>query len=642
MLNFTYRCQRRLVRELRKRAGGRDVALDAWCYRWPPPRKSGRNLALRWAELAPWGGDPQRPSLVPSWATNEEARAVIEAADRICAHEFNLLGSGPVQLGDKIDWHVDFKSGYRWDASVHHARIRWGDLPEGVDIKVPWELSRCMHFASLGLADWITGDARYYHEWKTQLRNWIEANPVAFGVNWACAMDVAMRAVNWLNATIWFRQRIQADEDHKFFAALVESIWHHGLHIERNLEWRGPGDSQAGNHLLADLVGLLAIGAFFGNTRKGARWWRFAKHWIEHEMFHQVNPDGTNFETSTSYHRMVMEMFLWADTLAILRDDPFSESYRLRLGLMAEFVAAYSAPGGVAAQFGDNDSGRLVSAGLDDGQDHRYLTKGQCGFGGGLNRLLLRGNMPIPGSENPDTQTFPDSGLHFMRQGNAWAGLRAGPVSHGGAHAHCDQLSFVLNIAGRDILVDRGTGIYSPNPAKRNRFRSTALHNTAQINGWEQNGFGQQRAEIFQMPDHSQGRILHAQAGVAVAEWEAEHRGFERHRQGLRHSRKVRMTCNRFEIEDFFQALQAGDRLEWHFHFAPGVSCRLDEGQLHLIANDIVVRIRWNFPATADIEQVNHSIAYGVEIPASTLTIITAATDDSANLPYQFQIIWNG
>jgi hypothetical protein len=619
-LNFAYRCQRRLERELRKRGGGRDVALDALIYQ-TARRSASKDLVLHWAQLAPWGDESQRQGLVPSWATDDEARAVIDAAERACAHEFDLLGSGPVHLGDKIDWHVDFKSGFRWDTSIHHAKIRWDDLPEGVDIKVPWELSRCMHFASLGLADWITGDARYYQEWKTQLRDWIDANPVAFGVNWACAMDVAMRAVNWLNAVMLFQPRIAQDPDEKFFATLGESLWHHGLHIKRNLEWAGPGGSLPGNHFLADLTGLLAIGGFFNHTRRGRAWWNFASKQLEHEISRQVHPDGCNYETSTSYHRMVMEMFLWADTLAAVTNDPFSAGYRDQLGKMAAFVAAYSAPGGAAAQFGDNDSGRLLWGGVDDGRDHRYLTRGPCGFGGGLNRILLRGRLPLPEGPAPGSIAFLDGGFYFVRRGAAWVGLRAGRVSHGGAHAHCDQLSFVLNLGGQDIFVDRGTGVYTPDPVTRNRYRSTASHNVCQINGWEQNGFSHGRNSVFSMPDHSQARVRRFAEDGACSEWEAEHRGFERMRAGMNSVRKARVTENSLEIQDRIEHLQVGDQLEWRFHLAPGLQAECDDGGMLLKTQGFIIRLKWDFPASAAIAETCHSPSYGVETPAAVLNL---------------------
>jgi hypothetical protein len=635
-LNFAYRCQRKLERELRKRGGGRDVALDALIYQTARSRSPSKDLALHWAQLAPWGEESQRQGLVPSWATDDEARAVIDAADRACAHEFDLLGSGPVHLGDKIDWHVDFKSGYRWDASVHHAKIRWGDLPEGVDIKVPWELSRCMHFASLALADWITGDARYYQEWKTQLRDWIDANPVAFGVNWTCAMDVAMRAVNWLNAVMLFQQRIAQDPDEEFFTTLCESLWHHGLHIERNLEWAGPGGSLPGNHFLADLTGLLAIGGFFKHTRRGRAWWNFASKQLEHEISRQVHPDGCNYETSTSYHRMVMEMFLWADTLAENIGKPFSRAYRGRLDRMADFVAAYTPPGGKAAQIGDNDSGRLLQAGIDDGSDHRYLIQGECGFGGRLNRLLLRGTMPTPAGKSSESG-FPNGGFHFICDEGAWLGLRAGSFALGGAHAHCDQLAVLLTLGGEDFLVDRGTGIYTPDPAKRNRYRSTCQHNILMVNDWEQNPIHEARNSVFRLQDVTHATVTRwdPQQGI----WEAAHYGYERLVPGMTCTRKVTKKPMLLTLTDRINALRAGDNITWHFHFAPGLDLELSGSQLVAKGDRASLSMGWGFIAEAEIIDVWHSPAYGVEVAAKALRLRRTALPNESE--FSMHIRWS-
>ena len=639
-LNFCYRCGRRGIREFRKRGGGLDVAFDHWLYRIRHGPLPGRGRILKWAAMAPWGERLPARGESSEWVTDEESLALIAAADRACAQEFDLLGSGLVRLGEQIDWHCDFKSGHRWDAALPHGRIRWDNVPAGADVKVPWELSRCLHFAALGLADWFTGDARYYAEWKAQVRHWMAANAVGRGVNWACAMDVGMRAVNWLNAAWLFRERIEQDDDPAFFGAFAESLWHHGLHVERNLEWSGPGGRLAGNHFLANLVGLLAIGAFFRDTSKGRQWWSFAKRWLEEEMLRQVNADGTNYETSTSYHRMVMEMFLWSDTIAERSGEPFSECYHERFDRMGEFVASYSAPGGTAAQFGDNDSGRLMAAGVDDGMDHRYLTPGKCGFGGRLNRLLLRGTLRLPGGRSPTPSSFPAGGFHFIRRDAVWVGLRAGPVSHGGAHAHCDQMSFVLSVGGRDIFVDRGTGVYTPDPDQRNRYRATAAHNVCQINDWEQNGFGRARGDVFRMPDHTRARVIRVADDPRGAEWEAEHRGFERHRAGLRCRRKVGVTAQQVAIQDHFDHLRAGDRLEWRFHLAPGLQGECATDGMRVTAPGLRVLLAWDFAAVAAIEPVHHSPAYGVETPAEVLRL--RAVVESPGLSYRFLISWGG
>ena len=52
-----------------------------------------------------------------------------------------------------------------------------------------------------------------------------------------------------------------------------------------------------------------------------------------------------------------------------------------------------------------------------------------------------------------------------------------------GGHAHADALSLVLTIGGRPLLIDPGTATYTMNPAARDRFRSTAMHNTVALNG---------------------------------------------------------------------------------------------------------------------------------------------------------------
>ncbi len=57
-------------------------------------------------------------------------------------------------------------------------------------------------FRSLAAAFRLTDDAGYLDELGAQLRVWIDANPVEFGVNWACTMDVAIRGVNWVAALV--------------------------------------------------------------------------------------------------------------------------------------------------------------------------------------------------------------------------------------------------------------------------------------------------------------------------------------------------------------------------------------------------------------------------------------------------------
>lgn len=100
-----------------------------------------------------------------------------------------------------IDWQVDFKSGWRWDPTTLGVTSPIGHKP-GVDIKVPWELARLQHLLTLAAGFALGGQLgfaaaqAYAREFRDQVLDFIAFNPAGLGVNWACAMDVAIRAAN--------------------------------------------------------------------------------------------------------------------------------------------------------------------------------------------------------------------------------------------------------------------------------------------------------------------------------------------------------------------------------------------------------------------------------------------------------------
>jgi hypothetical protein len=62
-----------------------------------------------------------------------------------------------------------------------------------------------------------------------------------------------------------------------------------------------------------------------------------------------------------------------------------------------------------------------------------------------------------------------------------------GPLGYLNAgHAHADALSVTLSVAGQPLLIDPGTGGYTIDRTLRDRFRSTAAHNTIVLDGrWQ-------------------------------------------------------------------------------------------------------------------------------------------------------------
>src|SRR5689334_1411093 len=80
----------------------------------------------------------------------DHAQRTREAAERALNHVFDLLGSGPVHLGERINWQCDFKSGFTWSRDVLPDDQDTLLLDVACDIKMPWELSRCHHLVTLG------------------------------------------------------------------------------------------------------------------------------------------------------------------------------------------------------------------------------------------------------------------------------------------------------------------------------------------------------------------------------------------------------------------------------------------------------------------------------------------------------------
>lgn len=294
-----------------------------------------------------------------------------------------------------IDWHLDFKSGYRWLESAHHQKVKYAHQP-GVDIKVPWELARMQNLPRLALAYAVTKDAcskTFVNEFHNQIMDFIASNPPRYGVNWHCTMDVAIRIVNWL-VGFDILSACDVEFDAAFIKAFRRSVYEHGQHIIKNLEG---SPTMRSNHYLADIVGLLFVAAYLPCTPKTDSWLAFAVQELIASVDHQFHPDGSNFEASTSYHRLSSEMVIYATALVLglpasKRDalqtynpklhrsnpplklmplpfypipgsrhqSPFPNWYIQRLEKMAEFILHITRPDGLMPQIGDNDSGRLL------------------------------------------------------------------------------------------------------------------------------------------------------------------------------------------------------------------------------------------------------------------------------------------
>jgi hypothetical protein len=510
------------------------------------------------------------------------SKEIIEDANKICAHYFDLLGSGKanvdIQAG-KIDWHKDFKSGERWEPRVLYTDtiIVRGN---GSDIKVPWELSRFQHLPTLGKAYWLTSDEKYATEFVNEISDWIDSNPPQYGVNWTCTMDIAIRAVNWIWGYELFKNSPQITDE--LLAKSLRSLIIHARHIAVNLErtsrltelasdllihrefnvgtlkpaWRGTNS----NHYLSDIVGLVYLGVIFPEFKDAKKWSDFGIKELISEMEGQVYPDGVDYEGSISYHRLVTELFLSATLLCLKNGMTFPKWYIERLEKMIEFVMHYTKPDGTAPQIGDNDDGRLhIVANYGDWNrlDHRYLLSvGAVAFNRAdlkqaagefheeafwlLGKEGLKKFNELPDQKaSTDSKALPNGGFYIMRRDSLYMIVDCVPTDprSPSGHKHNSRLSFELFAYDKSFIIDPGAYIYTADRDMRNLFRSTKYHNTVTVDSEEQSRID--RNELFGMG---------LDATVTVTKWEvseeydilsAEHRGYLRLKYPIIHRRDI-------------------------------------------------------------------------------------------------------
>jgi len=504
---------------------------------------------------------------------------------------------------EPIDWQLDFKSGYRWDNDTFYMDIRYGHKL-GADVKVPWELSRFQHLSALAIAYKITGDEKYALEYVSQILDWIATNPPMFGVNWKCTMDVAIRVANWI---FWFGcikdwgDRQEWKEG--FYRIFLNSLCDHLRFIPRNLEW---SPTLTTNHYLSDIAGLLILASSTeGIFPESKRLRKFAIEELKKEMLKQVYPDGTDFEASTCYHRLVLEIFfypVWWEVVHHRRfngenyrevaEEIFDKAFVDRLYKMFDAVLYLLKPNGRMPQIGDNDNGQFVKLYSREVLDMRYLLAlGAVFFREpkfkvkeffqmeedtaeveilyGEKGLEIWDSLDWNELANIKSRAFADSGWYVMRNDKDYVIVSCGPNGQNGngGHAHNDKLSFELCVDGRDIIVDPGTYVYTSDPEWRNKFRSTAYHNTVMVDREEQNRFYSQKLfGLLGCLGCNKAKCLKWEEGhdedVFVGEhhWRTGVKGPIIHRRQIRFKKKERQL----EVNDRLKG-KGKHYLEWNF-----------------------------------------------------------------------------
>ena len=311
---------------------------------------------------------------------------------------------------EPINWFIDFKSGFFFNPLKYNSLEKCNAIMgkfDGVDIKCPWEFGRFYHIVQLAVL--AVADEKYREsiivEFKNEITDFITMNPVGKTVQWSCPMDSAIRIVNLLIA---YDMLSQLDNGKNLDGNFEKDF---ELFIRDSLKFVMERLESGGNHYLSDIVGVIFAAAYLPADDWTDSCLVFGVQELISQVRYQFYEEGTNFEGSTSYHRLSTELVVYATaliygTLVTGRAKVFSEYnadiidklvkynrqkydqnsenffpqwYIDRLYNMGIFTLITLKQNNEIVQIGDNDSGRLVKLtpmgdnNTDNVLDHRTL-----------------------------------------------------------------------------------------------------------------------------------------------------------------------------------------------------------------------------------------------------------------------------
>lgn len=294
-----------------------------------------------------------------------------------------------------------------------------------------------------------------------------------------------------------------------------------------------------GNHLLENGFGLYFAAYRFRDDYL----YRKATGILMRELDEQILPDGGHFERSPMYHQIILYRLLDCLNLGRSNADVFTKD---RSGVLHEkasrmlgWLEEITFSNGAVPLFNDTAFGVAPSS--------ESLMEYARQLEVGIPRIPLK-----------------ESGYRKLSGTGYDLIMDAGEIGpdYIPGHAHSDTLSFELYLDGKPFIVDTGISTYEKNE-RRQYERSTAAHNTVQLDDWEQ-------SEIwggFRVARRARPVILDEQKDMI----RASHTGYDA--LGVRHVRTFSIQPGIIQISDDISPIKKGavpryniSRAHLHFH----------------------------------------------------------------------------
>lgn len=438
--------------------------------------------------------------------------------------------------------------------------------PDYGDLKFILEPSRFLFVYALARAYGVSGDERFPAAFWRAIEDWSHHNPPMSGPLWICGQESSLRILAWSFALYAFLNSPETTPERA--SHLTSMVAAHAWRAQQTI---GYARSQRSNHLISEAVGLWTVATLFPELKDAATWRNLGSHLLEEAVLDQITPEGAHLQYSFNYHRMVLQLLLWALRLSPIRGEELPTAVTDRTGAALEFLRAVVDPiSGQAPNYGSNDGTLILPLSTCDYGDFRPVLQ--------LGAAVLGRSSAIgegPWDESPlwlcgesttvtttiESLTPPLAGPGFHRLGtrDSWALVRAGRYERRPFQA--DQLHVDIWHKGLNLARDAGTYLYNGDPPWDNALARTAVHNTITIDSRDQ----MRRAGRFLWLDWAQatGRSFSTTDVDYPDCFEGGHTGYRS--LGVTHRRTVRhlSSAGWIIVDDLLGAGEHDTRLHW-------------------------------------------------------------------------------
>lgn len=542
---------------------------------------------------------------------------------------YECLGYGRAKIGSE-NWLKDCIHEASWPSS-YFTQIDVLDRTRRSDIKIVWEKSRLQFLPEIAmLAVNIDGcNEGLVDRYFNILADWDNYNPLCFGPNWVVSMEVAIRSANILLSAYILFPYLSRDRK-KVLARILNE---HYLF----LRWFPEISDIEGNHSLATKMGLYLFESLVSKSPSDSsdRFLSYAER--------QFTEDGFHIEYSPTYHRLCVEIVMVVYANEIKINGNSSSQFSSFVKKILECCNRISILDSTLPVFGDNDSGHVFNFGQSE-RDFSYLWnaavgteivpcfesrinqskiafKFWSGFLGGKLSLDLSVNSLASDYVYPFKVVCTRSARLIMRIGAFGLKGRA-------PHDHDDNLSFVLQAFGKEIITDKGCPPYTLDPVLRNDAISSLSHNVVQIKDVPRSVLsvgsifktvqGAAFAKIVNAPSPGEiSAVLSLGTKIDV----------RKHDHLIEHFRTIHLSENGVKLSLRLSdnvAYQGVVQSQHRIHFAPNVCLVLREdtvlGQIDNVNFTMTFKVDGHFPKI-EIQNFDFYDCYGHSVSAKVLLI---------------------